>query len=51
MPGWARCAGQRIVPLGVDRFGQAGDIPDLYGAYGLDVPAILDACAEALLPG
>jgi pyruvate dehydrogenase E1 component len=43
--------GQRVVPLGVDRFGQAGDIPDLYAAYGLDVPAILDACAEALLPG
>jgi pyruvate dehydrogenase E1 component len=43
--------GQRVVPLGVDRFGQAGDIPDLYREYGLDVDAILDACAEALLPG
>jgi pyruvate dehydrogenase E1 component len=43
--------GQRVVPLGVDRFGQAGDIPDLYRAYGLDAEAILDACAEALLPG
>jgi pyruvate dehydrogenase E1 component len=42
--------GQRVVPLGVDRFGQAGDIPDLYRAYGLDTAAILDACAEALLP-
>jgi pyruvate dehydrogenase E1 component len=42
--------GQRVVPLGVDRFGQAGDIPDLYRAYGLDAAAILDACAEALLP-
>jgi pyruvate dehydrogenase E1 component len=41
--------GQRVVPLGVDRFGQAGDIPDLYLAYGLDADAILDACAEALL--
>ena len=41
--------GQRVVPLGVDRFGQAGDIPDLYREYGLDVDAILDACAEALL--
>ncbi|WP_408874253.1 1-deoxy-D-xylulose-5-phosphate synthase N-terminal domain-containing protein [Falsiroseomonas sp.] len=43
--------GQRVVPLGVDRFGQAGDIPDLYREYGLDVDAILDACAEALLGG
>jgi pyruvate dehydrogenase E1 component len=41
--------GQRVVPLGVDRFGQAGDIPDLYWEYGLDSDAILDACAEALL--
>ena len=41
--------GQRVVPLGVDRFGQSGDIPDLYGAYGLDESAILDACAQALL--
>jgi pyruvate dehydrogenase E1 component len=42
--------GQRVVPLGVDRFGQAGDIPDLYREYRLDTDAILDACAEALLP-
>ena len=41
--------GNRVVPLGVDRFGQAGDIPDLYREYGLDSDAILDACAEALL--
>lgn len=41
--------GQRVVPLGVDRFGQGGDIPDLYRAYGLDTDAILDACAQALL--
>ena len=41
--------GQRVVPLGVDHFGQGGDIPDLYRAYGLDTDAILDACAQALL--
>jgi pyruvate dehydrogenase E1 component len=41
--------GQRVVPLGVDHFGQAGDIPDLYREYGLDADAILDACAQALL--
>ena len=41
--------GQRVVPLGVDRFGQAGDLPDLYREYGLDENAILDACAQALL--
>jgi len=41
--------GQRVVPLGVDHFGQAGDIPDLYRAYGLDTEAILDACAQALV--
>ncbi len=41
--------GQRVVPLGPDRFGQSGDIPDLYREYGLDTEAILDACAQALL--
>ncbi len=41
--------GQRVVPLGPDHFGQGGDIPDLYGEYGIDTDAILDACAAALL--
>ncbi|MGH7042047.1 MAG: transketolase, partial [Acetobacteraceae bacterium] len=41
--------GQRVVPLGPDRFGQSGDIPDLYREYGMDTDAILDACAQALL--
>jgi pyruvate dehydrogenase E1 component len=43
--------GQRVVPLGPDRFGQSGDIPDLYREYGLDTDAILDACAQAMLAG
>jgi pyruvate dehydrogenase E1 component len=38
-----------IVPLGVDRFGQSGEIPDLYHAYGIDKEAILDAAARACL--
>jgi pyruvate dehydrogenase E1 component len=42
-------AGTTIVPLGVDRFGQSGDIPDLYRAYGIDSDAILDAAARACL--
>ena len=41
--------GQRVVPLGPDRFGQTGDLVDLYREYGLDRDAILDACAQALL--
>ena len=41
--------GQRVMPLGPDRFGQSGDIPDLYREYGLDTDAILDACAQALV--
>jgi pyruvate dehydrogenase E1 component len=43
--------GHRVVPLGPDRFGQSGDVPDLYREYGLDTDAILDACAQALLGG
>jgi hypothetical protein len=42
-------AGNPIVPLGVDRFGQSGDIPDLYRAYGIDTEAILDDAARACL--
>ena len=41
--------GHRIAALGVDRFGQGGDIPALYAEYGLDEAAVLDACAELLL--
>ncbi len=40
--------GQRLVPLGIERFGQVGDLPDLYREYRLDAEAILDACAGAL---
>ena len=36
----------RSSPLGVDRFGQSGDIPDLYRAYGLDADAIVGAAAR-----
>jgi pyruvate dehydrogenase E1 component len=43
--------GQRVVPLGPDRFGQSGDIPDLYRVYDMDADSILDACAQALLAG
>jgi pyruvate dehydrogenase E1 component len=42
--------GQRVSPLGMDRFGQSGDIPDLYRTYRLDAEAVLDAAATALSP-
>ncbi len=42
--------GQRVAPLGLDRFGQSGDIPDLYRTYRLDADAILDAAALAVSP-
>lgn len=35
--------GQRIVPLGVNRFGQSADVPDLYASLGLDADAIVAA--------
>jgi len=40
--------GHRIAPLGIDRFGQSGDVPDLYYHYGLDADAI-EAAAEGAL--
>jgi pyruvate dehydrogenase E1 component len=38
-----------VMPLGIDRFGQSGDIPDLYRVYGLDAEAIVDAAARGIL--
>jgi pyruvate dehydrogenase E1 component len=31
---------QSVRPLGVDRFGQCGDVKDLYRVYGIDADAI-----------
>jgi pyruvate dehydrogenase E1 component len=42
--------GQRVMALGPDRFGQSGDVNSLYREYEIDSAAILDACAEALIP-
>ena len=42
--------GQRVAPLGVDKFGQTGSLADLYAAYRLDGDAITEGIAELLLP-
>jgi pyruvate dehydrogenase E1 component len=42
--------GARSVPLGVDRFGQAGSQPELYAEYGIDAPSIATAALVALEP-
>ena len=41
--------GHRVQALGVEHFGQSGDIEALYRRYRIDVEAILDACAAACL--
>ena len=41
--------GRRIRALGTERFGQTGDLPDLYDEYRLDAEAILDAAASLLV--
>jgi pyruvate dehydrogenase E1 component len=45
-------AGRRVYPLGVERFGQSGDVPDLYRDQQIDAAAIVDraalACRDAL---
>ena len=44
---WLGSVGRhRVLPLGVTRFGQSGDVQDLYRAYELDVDAILNAAAR-----
>jgi pyruvate dehydrogenase E1 component len=40
-----------IAPLGVDRFGQSGDTPDLYETYGLNADAMVGAAARLLVRG
>lgn len=40
--------GQRVRALGLEVFGQSGDLPDLYGKHRLDAEAVLDACADLL---
>jgi len=41
--------GQRVRALGMESFGQSGDLPDLYARYRLDADAIVDACAALLV--
>jgi pyruvate dehydrogenase E1 component len=42
-------AGHRVSPLGIERFGQTGSLPDLYRAYRLDMDAIVEAATELFL--
>jgi pyruvate dehydrogenase E1 component len=42
--------GQRVAPLGVEKFGQTGSLGELYAAYRLDGDAITEGVAELLLP-
>jgi len=47
---WMGGSGPRVVvPLGVDRFGQSADIPDLFRVHEIDAQAIVEAAAAALL--
>jgi pyruvate dehydrogenase E1 component len=41
--------GHLVSPLGIDRFGQTGDLEDLYHEYRLDADAIIDAVSELFL--
>ena len=46
---WLGCVhGHRTMPLGVTRFGQSGDLVDLYEHYGIDQRSIERAAAEGL---
>jgi pyruvate dehydrogenase E1 component len=41
--------GHRVAALGVEGFGQTGDLPDLYRLYQLDAEAVVDAAARLLV--
>ena len=40
--------GTTVFPLGVDKFGQSGNTPDLYKEYEIDATSIMAACFGAL---
>ena len=40
---------RKSLSLGVDEFGQSGNLKDLYKKYKIDVDAIVDTCAQILL--
>ena len=40
--------GARVVPVGVDEFGQSGSIPELYGEFDLLPEQIVNAALVAL---
>ena len=42
--------GHRVSPLGLEKFGQTGNLDDLYRHYRLDADAIVEAAAELFLP-
>jgi pyruvate dehydrogenase E1 component len=47
---WLGAVGsQKVSALGVDQFGQSGDLGDVYAAVGIDEASILDAAASACL--
>ena len=37
-----------LAPLGVDNFGQSGDVDDLYRYFGIDPETIVGAAADLL---
>ena len=41
--------GHRMRPLGVEHFGQSGDLQDIYRLHQIDTQSIIDACAAACL--
>ena len=41
--------GRKVISLGVDEFGQSGNLKDLYNYYALDQEAIVDACAQIIV--
>jgi pyruvate dehydrogenase E1 component len=41
-------AGAPIASLGVQDFGQSGDVEDLYGYYGIDADTIAGAALDVI---
>ena len=39
---------RKSISLGIDEFGQSGNLKDLYRKYKIDSEAVIDACAKIL---
>ena len=46
---WIGSKGQKVIPLGVNNFGQSGDLNEVYEFNEIDLKSIIDRIARIIL--